>query len=305
MDYLGPSLEDLFDRCGRRFSVKTVCYCAIQMISRVQAIHARGLIYRDIKPDNFLLDRASDRIMVVDFGMAKMFRDPRSLQHIPFREKKSLSGTARYMSINTHQGREQSRRDDMEALGHVFLYFLRGSLPWQGLKARDNREKYERIGQTKQSFRVDELCHGFPTEFARYLSYARRLAFEEEPEYAECIHWFEEAMVRADPEGSQPLDWTRLPRDWDYGSSDVKSPRQSHYESPSQSPCHLNLHSSARPIHNGTMTPPYQSVEPLSSRNGRNVPQRTMAIGSGSPQDRELAKKEGGFLRTVKRIFCF
>lgn len=96
----------------------------------------------------------------------------------------------------------------MEALGNVFMYFLRGSLPWQGLKARDNREKYEKIGQKKQMIRVEELCEGFPDQFSAYVSYARRLGFEEEPNYVQCKAWFQAAFDMQDAD--EPLDWEKL-----------------------------------------------------------------------------------------------
>ena len=145
----------------------------LTQLSRVQTIHEKNLIYRDIKPDNFLIGRPGSKsanvIHVVDFGMAKQYRDPKTKQHIPYRERKSLSGTARYMSINTHLGREQSRRDDLEALGHVFMYFLRGGLPWQGLKAATNKQKYEKIGEKKQTTAIKDLCDGFPGKYYLYI----------------------------------------------------------------------------------------------------------------------------------------
>jgi casein kinase 1 len=135
-------------------------------LSRVQTIHGKNLIHRDIKPENFLIglagSKAANTIYAVDFGMAKQYRDPSTKQHIPYRDRKSLTGTVRYMSINTHLGREQSRRDDLEALGHVFIYFLRGGLPWQGLKAATKADRYERVCRTKQDIPVEDLCNGLP-----------------------------------------------------------------------------------------------------------------------------------------------
>ncbi|KZV81346.1 kinase-like protein [Exidia glandulosa HHB12029] len=224
IDLLGPSLEDLFDRCGRRFSTKTVCMVARQMISRVQTIHEKSLIYRDIKPDNFLAGRPGTRnanmVHVVDFGMAKQYRDPKTMQHIPYREKKSLSGTARYMSINTHLGREQSRRDDLEALGHVFMYFARGSLPWQGLKAATNKQKYEKIGEKKQTTSIKELCEGYPEEFAIYLNYVRKLGFEETPDYDFLRDLFKKVLKNIGEVDDSIYDWTvgQGGNGWDAGS---------------------------------------------------------------------------------------
>lgn len=177
-------------------------------------IHNCGLIYRDIKPDNFLIG-ANNLIYIVDFGMAKAYLDPRTLQHIPYREKKSLSGTARYMSINTHLGREQSRRDDLEAMGHVFFYFLRGSLPWQGLTAASNKEKYEKIGMKKQDISVSELCNGLPEEFAQYLQYARSLKFDATPNYSMLRGLFTNVMSRYGPIEHFKYDWSQYRSTWE------------------------------------------------------------------------------------------
>jgi casein kinase 1 len=149
---------------------------------------------------------------VVDFGMGKQYRDPKTKQHIPYRERKSLSGTARYMSINTHLGREQSRRDDLEALGHIFMYFLRGGLPWQGLKAATNKQKYEKIGEKKKTTTIKDLCDGFPEEFSKYLSYVRNLGFEDTPDYDYLRDLFTEALKNAGEVEDGEYDWMKLNR---------------------------------------------------------------------------------------------
>mmetsp|Transcript_27303 Transcript_27303/g.20438 ORF Transcript_27303/g.20438 Transcript_27303/m.20438 type:complete len:135 (+) Transcript_27303:419-823(+) len=132
IDLLGPSLEDLFKFCGGRFSLKTVLMIAHQILGTIARLHAKNFVHRDIKPENFLmgLGRKSHIVHLIDFGLAKRYRDGKTHQHIPYKENKNLTGTARYASVNAHLGIEQSRRDDLESIGYILVYFANGSLPW-------------------------------------------------------------------------------------------------------------------------------------------------------------------------------
>lgn len=209
MEYLGPSLEDLHVYCECKFSLKTVAMLADQMIKRIEILHRNYLIHRDIKPDNFVMGTGQNfnTVYVIDFGLSKYYMDPKTKEHCAFRDFRNLTGTARYCSINAHAGYEQSRRDDLESLGYVFLYFLRGSLPWQGLQADSKREKFRKIYKTKLSMRTETLCQGLPEEFAKYLNYCRNLAFEEEPKYKYLRSLFWKVLEKRSCKYDCQFDW--------------------------------------------------------------------------------------------------
>ncbi|XP_037927992.1 casein kinase I-like [Teleopsis dalmanni] len=185
IELLGPSLEDLFNYCNRQFSMKTICLLAEQMVTRLEYMHEHHYIHRDIKPDNFVMGvgRRGNIVHIIDFGLAKKYRNPTTFQHISCTMNNHLVGTPRYVSINTHAGTQQSRRDDLESLGYVLIYFKKGSLPWQGLAAAHKRQWHERLAEKKLSVTLSKLCSGCPPAFRLYLNYCRCLRFEESPDH--------------------------------------------------------------------------------------------------------------------------
>lgn len=133
------------------------------------------------------------------------------MRHIRFRLKEDheITGTARYASLNTHKGMELSRRDDLESIGYVLLYFVKGSLPWQGLQARNNNERHKMITEKKLSISVESLCHALPREFKDYLNYCRGLKFEEEPDYACLRGLFRQLALNLEINLDGEFDWSQ------------------------------------------------------------------------------------------------
>lgn len=210
MDRLGTSLEDIFELRKSTFSLKTVLMLADQMLSCIEFVHKRNLVHRDIKPDNFMMGTGTNvnQVYVIDFGLSKRYQDPKTHEHIKMTEGSSLTGTARYASINAMMGREQSRRDDLESLGYVWLYFLRGSLPWSGIPAKNTEEKMRKITDVKKSTTLTSLCKGFPREFIIYLETVKKLRFTEEPNYAEYRKMFRDLFIREGYVYDKVYDWS-------------------------------------------------------------------------------------------------
>ena len=152
------------------------------------------------------------QVYLIDFGLAKKYRD-KHVRHIPLRQKESceLTGSARYASLNAHKGIELSRRDDLESIGFVLLYFLKGSLPWQGLQARSDQERFKLITEKKLSFSAERLCHKLPDAFKDYLNYCRGLKFEEEPDYEYLRDLFQQLASKLKIELDGRFDWSPNP----------------------------------------------------------------------------------------------
>ncbi|XP_073386038.1 uncharacterized protein [Physcomitrium patens] len=213
LDLLGPNLLHLFKVCGLRFSLKTVIMLGYQMIDRVEYVHSRGLVHRDLKPDNFLMGcgRQGNQVFIIDFGLAKEYMDPATRRHIPYRDRKSFTGTARYASRNQHRGIEHSRRDDIESLGYILMYFLRGNLPWQGKggqRLTDQKQHEYMHNKIKMNTTVEELCDGYPSQFADFLHHARSLGFYEQPDYCYLRSLFRDLFIQKKFQLDHVYDWT-------------------------------------------------------------------------------------------------
>jgi serine/threonine protein kinase len=210
LELLGPSLQDLFVLQRNIFSVSTTLLLADQLFERIEHVHKQGLLHRDIKPANFIIGDLNDAqgrnvVHIIDFGLARPYRDAAG-GHIAYRDGLSASGTARFASFNSSYGREQSRRDDLESLMYMLIYFAKGSLPWQNLKRpKSRKDKHAHLAQKKQEH-AQGLCTGLPLEFASALKYCSELGFEADPDYAHLRGMFRRCYLRHSSKGDA-FDW--------------------------------------------------------------------------------------------------
>jgi len=210
-ELLGHSLEELFNLNGRKFTLKTVCSIGIEMIKRIKFVHSKYHIHRDIKPDNFMTGREKEdnKIYIIDFGLAKKYYSVSKKSHIKFRTGKNLIGTARYCGRNAHKGYEQGRRDDIESIGYVLMYFLNGILPWQGLKAMKGEDQFEKIAEKKNNTSFEELTRNNPEEFLLYFKHCDSLKFEDEPNYEYLISLFKTMINKYCIDCLYDYDWKK------------------------------------------------------------------------------------------------
>ena len=210
-ELLGNSLEELFNNYGKKFSLKTVCNIGIQLMKRIRHIHKKYHIHRDIKPDNFMTGfyKSDNKIYLIDYGLSKKYYSISKKQHIKFKCGKSLVGTARYCSRNAHKGFELSRRDDIESIGYCLIYFLKGILPWQGLKVKKIEDQFNKIAEKKCQTSFEELTKDSPKEFLQYFKYCDELLFEDEPDYEYLISLFKKIINKYCSDCNYEYDWRK------------------------------------------------------------------------------------------------
>ena len=206
---LGPSLAALMDNYNIIFTIKDICMLSIQMIERLEYIHSKDYIHRDIKPHNFLMGLKDPNILyIIDFGFSKKFRSKKR-NHIKFSITNNFIGTPRYCSINGLRGAEQSRRDDLESLFYVILYFFKGSLPWQNLRIKSRNERFFKINEMKKKADYKNLCKNLPKEFYDFGNYIKHLKFEEDPNYNYMKDLFYSILSKLKLENDGRFSWIK------------------------------------------------------------------------------------------------
>ena len=209
---LGKSLFDIFAENHKEMPIEDICLIGKQVIDRIQWVHSKYIVHRDIKPDNFLIGKEDPNVIyLIDFGLSKKYRSSNSGKHIRFGFTGKLTGTVRFASANALRGGEQSRRDDIESIGYMMVYFMKKKLPWQGVTGTRKMERYLKIYKLKKNTTPEVLCEGLPPEMTEYMKYAKQLEFEQEPNYNYLRKLFNRMLKRVHNTNEQLVfSWIKL-----------------------------------------------------------------------------------------------
>ena len=227
---LGKSLEKIWRENNCKLNIKDICMIAIQTIERIEYVHSKLYLHRDIKPANFLIGNPDDfQIYLIDFGIAKKYRSSRTGKHIKNIKINKLFGTSLFMSMNVVNGNEQSRKDDLESLGYMYIFLLTGELPWSRVKATTIDDMIEKIIDIKEKTSIEDLCKNIPNEMYLYLKYVRNLIFNQKPDYDYLKNLFLAILDKNGLNNDNLFSWV----DQNNVSriSQFKSPRRSSFKS--------------------------------------------------------------------------
>ena len=181
---LGESIYNIWLKKKKKLNLKDTCMFAIQALERLEYIHSKNYLHRDIKPGNFLVGNPDkSQIYLIDFGNARKYRSSRTGKHIPFSKNSKMCGTIIFLSTNVLKGIAQTRKDELESLGLVIIYLYKGYLPWSDLKCKDIHQHLDKIKKLKLKISNEELCKDLPKEICEYMNYVKNMNFDENPDY--------------------------------------------------------------------------------------------------------------------------
>ena len=194
---LGNSMEKIWKERNRRLNLKDTCMFAIQALERIEFVHKKNFLHRDIKPGNFLVGNPdTSQIYLIDFGNAKKYKSSRTGKHVQYNKNSYIFGTTIFLSLNILKGIEQTRKDDLESFGIMLIYLYKGTLPWCHMKCKTIFQTLHKILELKKSISAEKLCEDMPREFCEYLKYVNNLSFEQEPDYKYLRTLFVNILVK-------------------------------------------------------------------------------------------------------------
>ena len=210
-ELLGPSLKEIskLEQIKNGFPIKDICMIALQGLDRLEYIHSKNIIHRDIKPQNFLIGRKDATIIyLIDYGLVKKYKSSRTGKFIKFTNLGKIYGSMAYSSINANLGYEQCRRDDLESFGYMLVSLVKKGLPWMKIRIKNNQqEKVIEVGKLKKWIYVEKVCEGLPEEFIDYINYSRKLEFEQEPNYNYLRNLFTLILIKENQKNDLKFFW--------------------------------------------------------------------------------------------------